>query len=206
MAEPESGFPLFAHYRGAGLGMDGPLISTERLHLNLAHSSMADASSQFHVRNADHFRIGSPDNLLVQQPDGFWSDRLAQLVHIQACGAGLSFYGTDPITGDLLLEIHVSNIVRGVFQACHIGYKIDQGFEGKGLMFEAMTAVIGYLFDHVNLHRIMANYQPSNQRSSRLLQRLGFTEEGLAKDYLFLNGQWRDHVLTALTNPNWQNN
>lgn len=180
------------------------LLSTDRLKLSLAHPSLAEASGAFHVRNATHFSIGSPDSLLVPQPDRFWADRLEQLIYVQESGAGVSFYGTLPDTGELILEIHVSNIVRGVFQACHIGYKIDQQWQGKGLMFEALTAVIQYLFDNRKLHRIMANYQPDNVRSGRLLQRLGFTEEGLAKDYLFLNGQWRDHVLTALCNSHWQ--
>ena len=49
----------------------------------------------------------------------------------------------------------------------------------------------------------MANYIPENERSGRLLARLGFTREGLAKDYLFIDGAWRDHVLTALANPDF---
>jgi ribosomal-protein-alanine N-acetyltransferase len=47
----------------------------------------------------------------------------------------------------------------------------------------------------------MANYRPENYRSARLLQRLGFRREGLAADYLFIDGAWRDHILTALVNP-----
>jgi ribosomal-protein-alanine N-acetyltransferase len=46
----------------------------------------------------------------------------------------------------------------------------------------------------------MANYIPTNERSGLLLKRLGFAVEGYARDYLLINGQWRDHVLTALTN------
>ena len=46
---------------------------------------------------------------------------------------------------------------------------------------------------------MQANYIPENHRSARLLQRLGFRVEGLARNYLFINGAWRDHVLAALT-------
>jgi ribosomal-protein-alanine N-acetyltransferase len=48
---------------------------------------------------------------------------------------------------------------------------------------------------------IVANYRPENPRSSTPARRLGFAPEGLARDYLFIDGAWRDHVLTALVNP-----
>jgi ribosomal-protein-alanine N-acetyltransferase len=43
----------------------------------------------------------------------------------------------------------------------------------------------------------MANYMPRNDRSGRLLGRLGFEKEGYAKRYLKIEGLWEDHVLTA---------
>ena len=55
----------------------------------------------------------------------------------------------------------------------------------------------------MRLHRIMANYRPENERSGRLLERLGFVRGGLRERYLFIDGAWRDHVLTALTNPDF---
>jgi hypothetical protein len=53
-------------------------------------------------------------------------------------------------------------------------------------------------------HKIMANYMPSNNRSAAVLRRCGFTVEGLARDYLRINGEWRDHVLTSRINPQWR--
>ena len=96
-----------------------------------------------------------------------------------------------------------THILRGSFQACYLGYKMDHRFEGKGLMTEALERLILHMFKEENLHRIMATYIPRNQRSARVLQRLGFVIEGHAKDYLRVNGHWEDHVLTALTNPQW---
>jgi len=64
------------------------------------------------------------------------------------------------------------------------------------------TFILRYLvFDAMQLHRIMANYRPENERSARLLARLGFEKEGEARAYLRINGVWADHVLTALINP-----
>jgi ribosomal-protein-alanine N-acetyltransferase len=50
----------------------------------------------------------------------------------------------------------------------------------------------------------MANYMPRNQRSANVLKRLGFVVEGYARNYLLINNHWEDHILTSLTNPNWQ--
>ena len=68
-------------------------------------------------------------------------------------------------------------------------------------MFEALQATLGHAFEVLRLHRVQANHLPENHRSARLLRRLGFRIEGLARDYLYVNGAWRDHVLTALTYP-----
>lgn len=99
-----------------------------------------------------------------------------------------------------------TQIFRGAFQACYLGYKIDYEYEGQGLMHEALKASIQYAFEKLALHRIMANYMPINNRSAKLLNRLGFTIEGYAKNYLLINGHWEDHVLTAISAEEWQNN
>ena len=94
-----------------------------------------------------------------------------------------------------------TNIVRGPFQACNLGYQIARSHEGRGLMAEALAATNAFAFRTLRLHRIMANHRPENARSARVLERLGFAREGLARDYLFIDGAWRDHVLTSLANP-----
>ena len=98
-------------------------------------------------------------------------------------------------------RINYTQIARGPFQSCMLGYAIDHAHEGQGLMREALEATIEHVFAVLRLHRIQANYVPDNARSGRLLERLGFVSEGLAKDYLFIDGAWRDHVLTARLNP-----
>jgi ribosomal-protein-alanine N-acetyltransferase len=102
--------------------------------------------------------------------------------------------------GEIIGFCNFSQIFRGPFQACYLGYQIDSAGEGKGFMSEAIKRAIQYMFEEQNLHRIMANYMPSNSRSAKLLQNLGFAIEGKAKNYLLINGQWEDHILTSLTN------
>jgi ribosomal-protein-alanine N-acetyltransferase len=71
-------------------------------------------------------------------------------------------------------------------------------------MGEALQVAINYVFKELNMHRVMANYIPDNQRSGNVLKRLEFVVEGYARDYLLINGQWQDHILTSLTNKDWQ--
>lgn len=70
-------------------------------------------------------------------------------------------------------------------------------------MARAVARVVAHAFDALGMHRVMANYVPDNARSARLLERLGFEKEGIAKKYLFIAGEWRDHVLTSRVNEAW---
>jgi len=99
--------------------------------------------------------------------------------------------------------VNLSNIVRGAFQACYVGYGLAEESVGRGLMTEALRAVIDFAWGTLKLHRVMANYLPENERSAKVLAGLGFEVEGYAKKYLYIDGRWQDHVLTALTNEKW---
>ena len=68
-------------------------------------------------------------------------------------------------------------------------------------MKRIVALAIDYGFNELGLHRIMANHMPDNERSAGLLKSLGFEREGYAREYLYINGRWEDHVLNALINP-----
>lgn len=99
----------------------------------------------------------------------------------------------------------MSNIVRGVFQACHLGYSVAARYQGQGYMKRIVQHAIAYAFDDLRLHRIMANHMPSNTRSEGLLRSLNFEREGYAKSFICINGKWEDHVLNSLVNPIFNN-
>lgn len=80
-----------------------------------------------------------------------------------------------------------------------MGYGIAKEYEGNGLAFNMCNTAIDYALHTLKLHRIMANYMPSNLRLEKLLNRLGFVKEGLAHEYLKIAGKWEDHVLKSLT-------
>lgn len=93
-----------------------------------------------------------------------------------------------------------NNIVRGAFQSCHLGYKMDKDEINKGYATEAIKKGIEIIFDEYKLHRIEANIMPKNKPSLRVVEKLGFYNEGLAYKYLKINGKWEDHIHMVLLN------
>jgi len=92
----------------------------------------------------------------------------------------------------------LSNVRRGVTQCCALGYWIGERFSGQGYMYDAVRALIPFIFATLGLHRIEAACLPNNEPSKNLLVKTGFRQEGIARRYLQINGEWRDHVLFAL--------
>lgn len=115
------------------------------------------------------------------------------------CDNQCSFLITSVNEDALIGVINISNIIRGCFQSAYLGYYCFEGYQRQGLMLEAMNLIIDYAFFHLGLHRLEANIQPHNIASINLVKRCGFVNEGLAKNYLNINGRWQDHSHYALT-------
>ena len=92
----------------------------------------------------------------------------------------------------------LSNVRRGVTQCCALGYWIGERFSRQGYMYEAVRALMPFIFSTLGLHRVEAACLPSNRASQNLLTKAGFRQEGVALRYLQINGEWRDHVQFAL--------
>lgn len=82
-----------------------------------------------------------------------------------------------------------------------IGYMLHPSLQGKGLMSEAMTAVLAYGFQTMKLHSVEANVNPQNAASIRLLERFGFVREAYFKENYFYNGLFLDSAIYSLLSP-----
>lgn len=98
----------------------------------------------------------------------------------------------------LLGGLSFGYVRRGVSQSASLGYWMGEPYAGKGYMTRAVRAACAYVFEKQGLHRIEASCLPTNEPSRRLLERVGFRQEGYARSYLNINGEWRDHLLFAL--------
>jgi [ribosomal protein S5]-alanine N-acetyltransferase len=175
-------------------------IPCERVTLVILTPDHAELVLAYHLSNREHLAPWEP-----VREESFYKieavrERLATSEASFHDGTRYSFGILDNQTGKVAGTCGFSSIVRGVFMACHLGFSIAAEQEGKGIMFEALRAAITYMFDTVGLHRIMANHLPNNERSAKLLARLGFEREGYAKSYLKIAGKWQDHVLNSLVN------
>lgn len=188
---------------GYRLRMPDIRLMTDRLVIRSTYERDAYLLAEYYSENMAYLKPWEPRrDKSYSYPSG-WQARLSMINQQQAQGALYYFILMDPQESEVIGVANFSNVLRGDFHACYLGYSIGQRWQGQGLMQEALQAAIRYMFRQQRIHRIMANYMPHNQRSGDLLKRLGFEQEGYAKNYLMIDGQWRDHVLTALTNPDW---
>jgi len=132
-----------------------------------------------------------------RQTLGIYSQMLRRLRQQARVGIALPFatvYG-----GRLVGQVTVSTIVRGAFNSGHVGYWVDRGHAGRGITPTALALVVDHCFGPAGLHRIEANVRPENTASRRVLEKLGFREEGMHRRYLAIDGAYRDHISYALT-------
>jgi len=141
---------------------------------------------------------GQPD--VVEDPQSFAVRCDARHREFQL-GAGFGF-GIF-VDGGLVGEINLSSVQRGAFQSAYVGYWMDHRHAGNGYMPEALVVLARYAFSDLRLHRLQIAIIPRNDRSRRVVDKLGIRSEGVAQRYLEINGVWEDHVRYAITAEEW---
>ena len=96
-------------------------------------------------------------------------------------------------------QLTVSGIVLGSLRSASIGYWVSQHVAGRGVIPTAVALATDHCFDTLDLHRVEINIRPENRPSLRVVEKLGFRDEGLRERYLHIAGHWCDHRTFALT-------
>lgn len=131
------------------------------------------------------------------EPGRRFSDLVAQQGAEARAGRALPF--ALDVEGRLVGQVNVSNIVRGSFRSCTMGYWIAEEVAGRGLTPTAVALAGDHCLGTLGLHRLEINIRPENEPSLAIVRKLGFRDEGMRRRYLHIDGDWRDHRSFAVT-------
>lgn len=174
-----------------------PLIRTENL---ILRAPMASDYTAWTILRLESREFLSPWEPVWNEDDLTRTSfrlRVKRAAREIASDEAYSLFILDSRSEALLGGLTLGLIRRGVAQACTLGYWMGQRHAGKGHMTEAVRGALRFAFTDLALHRVEAACLPNNEPSRRLLERVGFQPEGLARAYLRINGAWADHLLYA---------
>jgi len=175
------------------------IYSTERLILRVLDGSFSETVLSYYLRNREFLQEWE-----FAQDEEFYTEKIQknQLANdLKSIENGsllkLWIFNKDDCN-NTIGSISFSNIIRGSFLSSFLGYKLDKDEINKGYITEALEKGIEIVFNDYKLHRIEANIMPKNKPSLRVVEKLGFYNEGLALKYLKINGRWEDHIHMVL--------
>lgn len=99
--------------------------------------------------------------------------------------------------------ISLTGIEREPYQRARLGYGVFEQYAKAGYMSFGLKSVIQFAFENLGLHRLEADIQPDNEPSKRLVEKIGFTCEGISLGFIKINGKWEDHQRWKLTLEEW---
>ncbi|MDF2610668.1 MAG: Ribosomal-protein-alanine N-acetyltransferase [Lachnospiraceae bacterium] len=184
------------------------IYTTDRLILKTIDESDGEKVLDYYLRNKDFLAEWEPIRTNEFYQLSFHTEHLVADQKEMDAGNYLRLWifkkdNPEKIIGALAF----SNIVRGCFFSCNLGYNLDEMEINQGYMTEAVQKGIEIIFGEYEMHRIEygmhrieANIMPKNARSLRMIEKLGFYQEGLAYNYLKINGRWEDHIHMVLRN------
>lgn len=176
----------------------GPVIRNDRVVLRTPQMSDYPAWSALRAESRDFLSpwepLWAPDELSRAS----FRRRVRHYLRDLREDVGYALFVFNAMSEDLVGGVTLCNVRRGVTQACTLGYWTGAPYARQGYMSAAVRALIPFVFDQLELHRLEAACLPENAASKRLLEKVGFRHEGLARRYLKINGVWQDHLLYAL--------
>lgn len=156
--------------------------------------------SKLRIRDEEHLRPWEPsgvDPWVERHRASEWPSMCLRLR--RAAKQGLMLPYVIEVDGEFCGQITVGNIVRGPLRSAWIGYWVASHVMERGVATAAVALAVDHCFGRAGLHRLEATVRPENLASQSVLRKAGFREEGLLRDYMDVDGAWRDHILVAMT-------
>jgi len=105
---------------------------------------------------------------------------------------------TNSLLGDCAFQVQADDPHQAM-----IGVTLAREHHGQGFATEALSGLLEMLFDHLKLHRVIANADVENVASWKLLERLGLKREAHLRLSLWFKGRWADEYLYAMLSEDW---
>ncbi|WP_024794626.1 GNAT family N-acetyltransferase [Tomitella biformata] len=156
--------------------------------------------SRIRIRDEEYLRPWEPtgiDPWIDRHRPSQWPAMYMRLRSAAKRGLMLPF--VIEVDGAYCGQLTIGNIVRGPLRSAWIGYWVASEAAEKGVASAAVAMAVDHCFGTVGLHRLEATVRPENLASQSVLRKTGFREEGLLRDYMDVDGGWRDHILVAQT-------
>lgn len=151
------------------------------------------------TRNREHFAPGEP-----LRPDSYFTlDAQCKVIRgwKAARESSNGYAWLIEHEGQIVGRASLNSVIRGAFQSASVAYAVDREFTRRGIATAALLQVVDFAFAELDLHRLQGETLLTNHASQATLQRCGFVRYGIAPDYLFIQGKWRDHALFQRLNP-----
>ncbi|MGI2329533.1 GNAT family N-acetyltransferase [Planococcus sp. YIM B11945] len=158
----------------------------------------AEAMVQLLVRNRDYWAIYEPRHRDSYFTIAVQREKIRESIYQARENREYSLGIFEHETNRLIGHISMYSIKRLPFLSGLVGYSMDEAQIGKGIATEAVQLVVAFGFEQLRLHRIEAYVSPRNMGSIRVLQKAGFLNEGLLREFLYINGEWEDHFHFAM--------
>ena len=182
----------------SSIGTDtGPIVRGRRIVLRAPQMSDYAAWARVRQLSREHLAPWEPTWARDELTRSAFRRRIRHYQREMRDDLGYAFFIFADADDALLGGLTLSNVRRGVTQACALGYWLGAHHVARGYMREAVGVVATFAFERLRLHRIEAACLLHNAASIAVLRHCGFTHEGLARRYLKINGEWQDHVLFA---------
>ena len=163
-----------------------------------------DTVAKFYQKNKAFLKPTSPSPAPGFFTSEFWENRISTSLAEWTQGSAHRWGIIEKSNPQAMIgAMNYTQIFRGAFNACYLGFCLDQDFQSQGIMKKALILSLNHIFKEIGLHRVMANHLEDNHKSEKLLNSLGFKKEGLAKNYLQIDGQFRDHCMRSLNRKQW---
>jgi [ribosomal protein S5]-alanine N-acetyltransferase len=200
MAQRRRMINTVGHLRGWPVTLIEPDLLDAPVTLRPVRVSDARTWREIRVRNASWLRPWEPSNPetpLYRSSIGPYVSMVRTMRREARQGQALPWVVT--YGGAFAGQLTVGSITWGSSRSGTIGYWIDESFAGRGIIPTALAMAVDHCFRGVGLHRLEASIRPENTASRRVVEKLGFHEEGIRVRQLHINGQWRDHICYAIT-------